>query len=160
MVVISIIGFLATAAMLAFNIARQEARDARRKTDLLTIAKALELYYDDYGHYPVSNNCGSGGRTPLAPETDVKGAWAYHATHASDRLIATLKNRGYIGSYITDPLDPDFSKHLYYYYTDIKGQHFVLMAYLESPSDEDIATQDDAPPPVSECNLGNYRLIR
>ena len=160
LVVISIIGFLTTVAVVALNSSREKARDARRRSDLLTIAKALELYYDDYDHYPVSNDCGASGRTALSPETNVKGVWAYNATHSSDRIIATLKTRGYIGAYITDPLDPDFNKYYYRYFTDDDGQHFVLMTTLENPTSDDIATQTLEPPAVSDCSYGNYRVVR
>jgi prepilin-type N-terminal cleavage/methylation domain-containing protein len=162
LVVIAIIGLLSTMTVYAINIARMKARDTRRKADLLIIAKALEHYYDDYGHYPVSNACGSSRSSSfiLSPETNLKGLYAYHATHSSVRVIATLKTRGYIGSYITDPLDPNFNKYYYRYYTDELGQNFALMTNLEDPSAEDLSTSTLEPPLVSECSYGNYRLVR
>lgn len=54
LVVISIISFLASAALVTLNSSRIKARDARRKADLKTITKALELYFDDNGAYPPS----------------------------------------------------------------------------------------------------------
>lgn len=162
LVVISIISLIASMSVYAINLARAKARDARRKSDLLIIAKALELYYDDYSHYPVSNNCG-GARDAsfiLQPETNLKGLWVYHTTHTSDRIVSTLKTREYIGSYITDPLDPNYSFHYYRYYTNESGENFVLMTTLENPSDADLDTQTYELPLVSECSYGNYRTIR
>jgi prepilin-type N-terminal cleavage/methylation domain-containing protein len=54
LIVIAIIGLLSTMAVYAYNLARVEARDARRKADLKQIQKALELYYDNHGQYPSS----------------------------------------------------------------------------------------------------------
>lgn len=173
LVVISIIGFLASSAMYSLNSARVGARDVQRKTDFATLAKALELYYDDYGHYPVSNCWGCEGVCPtnrdiLYPESELKGANAYSSGHSSNKIIATLKNRGYISSYISDPLDPEFEHgNKYYYYTDEEGQHFALMVNLEKPTADDWATVNLSPPaqPPLECgatpNKGrNYRVTR
>ena len=52
LVVISIIGFIATSAIYALNNARAKARDARRLSDIKTISKAVEMYYDDNDTYP------------------------------------------------------------------------------------------------------------
>lgn len=53
LVVISIIGFMAAAAVYAVNIARVKGRDARRMADLEVLRKAIELYYDDNKSYPI-----------------------------------------------------------------------------------------------------------
>ena len=49
LVVISIIGFLATASMVVFNSARMKARDAKRVADLRQIAVALYMLADSQG---------------------------------------------------------------------------------------------------------------
>ena len=58
--VISIIGFLATAAMLAFNIARLKAGDVRRKSDIKQIQTAIELCADNHGGIYPDTTGGSG----------------------------------------------------------------------------------------------------
>ena len=51
LVVIAIIGLLSTVAVVAFNSARQKARDARRLGDLRQLATAIQLLADDQGDY-------------------------------------------------------------------------------------------------------------
>ncbi|MEI7451751.1 MAG: FISUMP domain-containing protein [Candidatus Falkowbacteria bacterium] len=60
LVVIAIIGLLATIAIVALNNARSKARDARRVADVKQIQTALDLYYNDAGHYPLNNIFASG----------------------------------------------------------------------------------------------------
>jgi prepilin-type N-terminal cleavage/methylation domain-containing protein len=52
LVVIAIIGLLATLATVSFSGSTKKARDAKRKSDLIQVQKALELYYDDHNAYP------------------------------------------------------------------------------------------------------------
>ena len=55
LVVISIIGLLATFAVVAVQNARVKARDTRRLHDMKQITKALEMYNDDFKEYPCEN---------------------------------------------------------------------------------------------------------
>lgn len=59
LVVIAIIGLLASVVLLALNSARAKARDAKRATDVRQMATALEVYFNDYGAYPVLATAGS-----------------------------------------------------------------------------------------------------
>jgi len=52
LVVIAIIGLLSTIAVTALGPSKMNARNTKRKADLLQITKALELYYADNGAYP------------------------------------------------------------------------------------------------------------
>lgn len=80
LVVIIIIGILATLGSLSFMPSLEKSRDGRRKADLANITKALEAYNTDHGSYPTSDSglivaCGDGTVTCEwgQPFTDEKG---------------------------------------------------------------------------------------
>ena len=52
LVVMAIIGVLASLAVGSFRTAQMRGRDAQRKSDLKQISHALELFYSDYHKYP------------------------------------------------------------------------------------------------------------
>ena len=56
LVVITIIGILASIGLTAFSSSQARTRDAKRKSDLKSISSALELFYSDYERYPGSDN--------------------------------------------------------------------------------------------------------
>lgn len=57
LVTIAIIGTISTIAIAVVSIARAQSRDVKRISDLQEVRKALELYYDVNGRYPIFN-CG------------------------------------------------------------------------------------------------------
>lgn len=59
LIVIVVIGILAAVTIVAYNGVQQRARDAIRKSDLSTMAKATQLYSIDNGDY-ADSNCGNG----------------------------------------------------------------------------------------------------
>lgn len=52
LIVIAIIGLLASVILVAVDDAREKGRDSRRIQDMKEIKKALALYYDANGRYP------------------------------------------------------------------------------------------------------------
>ncbi|MFZ1721173.1 MAG: prepilin-type N-terminal cleavage/methylation domain-containing protein [Microgenomates group bacterium] len=58
LVVIVIIGILASLGVGSFMSSQEKSRDARRKSDLRNISTALELYYNDHKEYPTSSTGG------------------------------------------------------------------------------------------------------
>jgi len=54
LVVIAILGILATVGLGSFQSSQMKGRDAQRKSDLSQIQKALEMYYNDNGRYPLT----------------------------------------------------------------------------------------------------------
>ena len=52
LVVISIISILTIISVSQFNTAKIKARDTQRKSDLDSVAKAINMYYADYGEFP------------------------------------------------------------------------------------------------------------
>ena len=60
MVVIAIIGFLASALFATLSDTRLDARDKRRIADAQQIQKALELYVTEHGEYPKESEGANG----------------------------------------------------------------------------------------------------
>ena len=56
LVVIAIIGLLSTLSVVALNSAREKARNARRVADMRQVQTALELYFNDQGRYPATED--------------------------------------------------------------------------------------------------------
>jgi len=54
LVVIAIIGILASIVLASLSTARAKGRDAKRVSDLKEVQLALELYYDSNGSYPLT----------------------------------------------------------------------------------------------------------
>jgi prepilin-type N-terminal cleavage/methylation domain-containing protein len=69
LVVIAIIGILASIIMASLSTARAKGRDAKRLSDIKQIQLALELFYDACGNYPANiyntanNTCSASGAT-------------------------------------------------------------------------------------------------
>ena len=59
MVVISIIGLLASIILVSLNTARAKSRDARRVADVRQVMNALELFYNDNKGYPAATAAGA-----------------------------------------------------------------------------------------------------
>ena len=109
LVVIVIIGLLASIVMISMNNVRKKARDAKRKSDITQIQKALALYYDNHGGYPSEDWCDSStgscaGGCPCGG-TD----WDY----AANRIAGSLKADGLIEMM---PIDPINNTTYYYIY--------------------------------------------
>jgi len=118
MIVIVIIGILTTIGIFAFQSSQLKARDSRRKSDLEQVTRALEMYYNDNGAYPLSNSggeivgCGSPNR--------VACPWG---TPFSTTVTYMVKL----------PKDPNAS--LSYYY-EKSGNGYRLYAHLENIQDD------------------------
>ena len=86
LVVITILGILATIGLVAFASSQARGRDVQRKSDLKQIATALEMFYSDYGVYPNS----SSGKimacpyTSADPKSSVACAWGTSSFYDTD----------------------------------------------------------------------------
>jgi len=114
LIVISIIGILFSLSMVSINIARQRARDAKRKADIAQVQLALYLYFDDNLQFPEAD---------LLPENAVYN-WNNVLT---PRLDGTETEVVYMALVPLDPLNID--PHFYGYNSD--GKEFTLSYYLE-----------------------------
>lgn len=68
LVVIVIIGILASITIVSYNGVASRAKVAAIKSDLVNNAKKIQLYYAEYGTYPTAFN----GKCPSAPTADTK----------------------------------------------------------------------------------------
>lgn len=105
MVVISIISLLSSIVLTSTASARRAARDTKRIADMLEIRKALEMYYNDYGYYPVneSDYVLYSGAPPsfLTANPHFK---RYDFTFYGS-FLPELINKGYLSRTIKDPYD-------------------------------------------------------
>ncbi len=116
LVVISIIGILASLSTVSVNIARQKARDAKRKADIAQVQLALYFYYDDHLEFPST------------PSMEFQPDDVFWKTYLVPNLNGTvLGNRQYMLVVPDDPLN----KGQYHYNYNSTGQMFVLSSYLE-----------------------------
>jgi general secretion pathway protein G len=128
LVVIVIIGILSAIGLGGFIASQQKSRDSQRKGNLKNITTALEVYYNDWGSYPLSENgrilgCG----TPQNPEQCL---W----------LEPFVKNDTY---YMVEvPKDP-LVGYNYFYVSD--GTSYQIYARLENLKDKSVPTAAGEP---------------
>ena len=138
LVVIAIIGMLSSVVLASLNSARAKARDARRLADINQIQKAIDLYYDEYGHYPVSGSCNSSSPNTgwcNSVQSMQNGHWV------RNRLPGSAGNLDeFLASDPTDPEQgdsPNWINNTYFYYAQSyggTGQWYMLVFRLEDTS--------------------------
>lgn len=149
LVVMAIIGILAGLGIGSFISAQKKSRDAKRKGDLKNVAKVLEAYLNDYGHYPLSSSegfiigCDSGSGL-------VACAWG--------GPFSVYKN-GQTTTYMLKlPQDPNGFQYRY----ESDGTHYVLYARLENEKDKEIVSDLSVTCGSENCNYAitssNYSL--
>jgi prepilin-type N-terminal cleavage/methylation domain-containing protein len=118
LVVLAIIGLLATVIMAVFSEVKARGRDSRRVSDLNTLTKALALYLSISDQYP-----------PAAgpPGIEINGTDA-----VSNALIAA----NVLGGVIIDPRDGQTigSDEFHYYYYSNERDDYVINYCLETTS--------------------------
>ena len=103
LVAVAILGILATVGLGSFQSSQMKGRDARRKSDLSQIQKALEMYYNDKGVYPTAIPGGgnewkdtsvSGGTLYMksVPADPKGGNYCYESNGTYYKLYAKLEN--------------------------------------------------------------------
>lgn len=126
-VVMAIIGILASVVMVNFIGVRARSRDGVRKSDLSQIRNALEIYRSDVGTYPLSlKNCGS----PLT-YTDLNG-----------NVVTYMQKI---------PCDP-LNNNSYFYSADSEGLTYSITSCLENKADtQQDKDSDGSPKPYDQC---------
>ena len=117
LVVMAIIGILATLGFSSYLNSVKAGRDARRKSDLNRIQKALEIYYEDNKAFPTDLTFGNSLCHPDGCTT---------AEYL--KLV---------------PLDPGGAN--YVYATDATGSYYQLYACIENPNDSGPGVKDYTP---------------
>jgi prepilin-type N-terminal cleavage/methylation domain-containing protein len=120
LVVLAIIGLLATILVTALQQVRSKARDARRKTDLTQLQKALELYYNVNNTYPPTSGSWYG----------VSASAGSRSTSGASGYIPDLAPT-YVGVLPIDPLR-DFTGYSGYIYTS-DGTNYKLVDHQNGP---------------------------
>lgn len=121
LVVVAILGILASVGMGQFFTAQKRGRDTQRKESLASVARALEMYYNDHKQYPPS---------PLPWGGEFKDA----------------KGTVYMKQLPKDPAD----NFQYYYQQGPGGTSFKLYAFLEHSEDPDIKREETGEPSYYE----------
>jgi type II secretion system protein G len=126
LVVITILGVLATIGLVAFASAQMRGRDSQRKSDLKQLSNALEVFSSDYGKYPP----GSGGLISgcqYNPVNGTGGACSWGGGPFWDGKTTYFE---------TLPKDPSSGSSYYYQIVDSgTNQKFQLFAHLENTQD-------------------------
>jgi type II secretory pathway pseudopilin PulG len=141
LVVIAIIGILSSVVLASLNSARTRSIDSRRKSDLIQIRTALELYYSNCGTYVVAVNCtgasyGSGG-----------WGWFNVDYTGTGAVSKGLVDNNVISQEIVDPSGVKAGATAYMIGAD--QNHYTLWATIKNPSAADTAT-------LNNCYFGGY----
>lgn len=137
LIVIVILGLLSTIGIGSFISSQKKGRDARRKADLESITRAMELYYNDNDQYPGS----SGGL--------IQGC---DGSACSWNQIWDDQSGG-VTYMVQLPTDPGGST--YSYSAPADGSYYILYARLENTQDADIPAGPTGPGVYSGTNCGS-----
>lgn len=130
----AILGILATLGFGNFQSARLKALDAKRKSDLSTIAKSLEAYVNDHRQYPSSN-----GNGEILCQGAAACSWGSQFSDGTTLYAATL------------PTDPGSNAYRYV----STNTSFTLYARLSNPNDPAIV---DYSPTMCGSLACNYKI--
>lgn len=128
MVAVSIMMIISGVSLASFTFSQRKSRDARRKSDLSQIARALQVFNEDFGRYPLDTNGEIIGCQPDDDESDELEDCAW------GDVFAAYPNATYQLYMSKLPEDPKTS-YDYYYASD--GDNFNLYAGLENENDKD-----------------------
>ena len=135
LVVVAIIGILATVVVISYSGAQKKARDARRKSDVNTISQAAQLFFTDNGTYKISMKTVVNGTTGAGYNGTSQG-WFNEGdgtgTTYPNSIANGLVSWGYLSTAPSDPNGSIGSAGAYMYYTD--GPTYSVFAHLESPN--------------------------
>ncbi|MCX6729913.1 MAG: type II secretion system protein [Candidatus Portnoybacteria bacterium] len=141
LVVVSIIGILATIVIVSVGSARAKARDSKRISDLNQVQNAIWLYYDNNGAMPINRNPGFG----------------YCDTQAN--FLQELVDNDYVAVTPKDPSSPSRS-YCYYDYGAGNTIGALIVVSLEAAQDSTTGIQPSCrpwPSGINWCDQGNNK---
>lgn len=111
MVVIGIMGILASVILLAVNQARANSRDSRRVSDLKQLELGLALYREQSGTYPTATQFYNNGTSVLVPtfvpkmplDPRTKAAYTYNLNSSGFLITTTLEAENVTTCYVKAP---------------------------------------------------------
>lgn len=144
MVVMVIIGILASMSLGTFLTSQQKSRDSQRKSDLKQIRNSLDMYFNDKGQYPVGSN---GLIMGCNNAQTCQWGSAFQDQHGTVYMIQ---------------LPQEQQSDQIYRYESSTGQNYQLYARLENIYDRDIPKDSNNDPQkfsglscgTLECNYG------
>lgn len=134
-VVVAIIGILATIIIVSYLGTQKRSRDSKRKGDLQAIAGSLELYKADHKNYPFgSGTLGTDERSPVNLRLVLKtsppvGGCDYTVSTTVDdskRNLYCLVTEGFLSQY---PEDPNSSYVYWYMGNENKSAYKIISEY-------------------------------
>ena len=135
LITITIISILLAAITISYQNAQKKTRDTKRKNDIVAIASALELYFEQNGTYP-----------DLPSAIDVQSTNALQWENQSGGSIAGgLVGGGFIKDLPVDPinvagtdLDTNFQySYIAYVLPSTQEHQYTILANLENNKDPD-----------------------
>lgn len=126
LIVIAIIGILASMVLVGLGPVQRQGRDSRRISDLRQVQNALELYYNKCGFYP----------GPV--QTNAASCSSYVQITTWSSLTTSLSGTGSVIGINSIPNDPSSGKD-YFYGTNSVGSSYVLGAQLEDVNNPNLS---------------------
>ena len=117
LIVIVIIGILATLVIVTFSGVQQRARDSERKTDINAIAGQLEAFYATKGYYPTMADVNTDPDTAATWRSDNKDVFKLDEKAFADPSNAGVQDL----SAGEAPATPAIPRVYYYYAEDDAG---------------------------------------
>lgn len=133
LIAMAILAILSTIGFGNFQTARIKARDAKRKTDLAAVAKALEAYVNDHRTYPLAD---SNGLIIGCGAVAAACSWGTSFTDGTSTYMAKLPE--------------DVGGYSYRYSSN--GTTYTLYAYLENTEDASVTANPGITCGTKDCN--------
>lgn len=131
LVVLVILGILMGLIGSNYITSRMRARDSQRKSDLRSVGQALDIYYNDHGHYPPHEQVVADNRFRIRNLTWGESAFYDVENPSKDTIYMQIL-----------PSDPSAPTTQYWYQTNTGGTMFQLCALLDNKEDGDIQEED------------------